>query len=48
MLPDSNSNEPGSHGYIQYRIKHTVGNLPGTQIKTQHISISILMRASCN
>ena len=33
MLPDSNSNEPGSHGYIQYRIKHTVGNLPGTQIK---------------
>ncbi|MES2566713.1 MAG: T9SS type A sorting domain-containing protein [Bacteroidota bacterium] len=33
MLPDSNSNEPGSHGYIQYRIKRTTNNTPGTQIK---------------
>lgn len=33
MLPDSNSNEPGSHGYIQYRIKRTNNNTPGTQIK---------------
>lgn len=33
MLPDSNSNEPGSHGYIHYKIKHTVGNNPGAQIK---------------
>ncbi len=33
MLPDSNSNEPGSHGYIQYRIKRNNNNAPGTQIK---------------
>ncbi|MBK8367397.1 MAG: T9SS type A sorting domain-containing protein [Bacteroidetes bacterium] len=33
MLPDSNSNEPASHGYIQYRIKRTNNNTPGTQIK---------------
>lgn len=33
MLPDSNSNEPASHGYIQYRIKRTTNNAPGTQIK---------------
>lgn len=33
MLPDSNSNEPGSHGYIQYRIKRNTNNIPGTQIK---------------
>jgi hypothetical protein len=33
MLPDSNSNEPGSHGYVQYRIKRTNNNTPGTQIK---------------
>ncbi|MES2760684.1 MAG: T9SS type A sorting domain-containing protein [Bacteroidota bacterium] len=33
MLPDSNSNEPGSHGYIHYRIKRNNNNAPGTQIK---------------
>ena len=33
MLADSNSNEPGSHGYIQYRIKRNSNNTPGTQIK---------------
>jgi uncharacterized repeat protein (TIGR01451 family) len=33
MLPDSNSNEPASHGYIQYRIKRNSNNTPGTQIK---------------
>ncbi|MDF2453240.1 MAG: hypothetical protein K0S26_2744 [Bacteroidota bacterium] len=33
MLQDSNSNEPGSHGYIHYRIKRTANNTPGTQIK---------------
>lgn len=33
MLADSNSNEPASHGYIQYRIKRTSNNTPGTQIK---------------
>ncbi|MES2514472.1 MAG: T9SS type A sorting domain-containing protein [Bacteroidota bacterium] len=38
MLPDSNSYEPGSHGYIHYRIKRTNNNAPGTQIKnTAHI-----------
>ncbi len=33
MLPDSNSNEPSSHGYIQYKIKRTSNNTPGIQIK---------------
>lgn len=33
MLIDSNSNEPASHGYIQYRIKRNNINTPGTQIK---------------
>ena len=33
MLADSNSNEPASHGYIQFRIKRTSNNTPGTQIK---------------
>jgi hypothetical protein len=33
MLADSNHNEPASHGYIQYRIKRTNNNTPGTQIK---------------
>jgi predicted metal-binding protein len=33
MLPDSNSNEPGSHGYIQYRIKQKTNNALGSEIK---------------
>ncbi|MBC7696393.1 MAG: SprB repeat-containing protein, partial [Burkholderiales bacterium] len=33
MLADSGTNEPASHGYIQYRIKRTNNNAPGTQIK---------------
>lgn len=33
MLPDSNSNEPASHGYIQYRVKRNPVYEPGTQIK---------------
>ena len=33
MLADSGSNEPASHGYIQYRIKRNSNNTPGTQIK---------------
>lgn len=33
MLPDSGSNEPGSHGYIHYHIKRNSNNNPGTQIK---------------
>ncbi|MES2760685.1 MAG: T9SS type A sorting domain-containing protein [Bacteroidota bacterium] len=33
MLVDSGTNEPASHGHIQYRIKRTGNNTPGTQIK---------------
>lgn len=33
MLPDSGSNEPGSHGFIQYRIKQKANNPIGTPIK---------------
>ncbi len=33
MLADSGSNEPASHGYVQYRIKRNNNNAPGTQIK---------------
>lgn len=33
MLADSGSNEPASHGYIQYRIKRNNNNTPGTIIK---------------
>jgi uncharacterized repeat protein (TIGR01451 family) len=33
MLADSGSNEPASHGYIQYRIKRNGNNAHGTQIK---------------
>ena len=32
-LPDSSSNEPASHGYVQYRIKPKNNLLAGTQIK---------------
>lgn len=33
MLPDSNSNEPMSHGFIVYRIKQKPGNMFGDEIK---------------
>lgn len=33
LLVDSGTNEPASHGYIQYRIKRTANNTPGTQIE---------------
>ena len=33
MLADSGSNEPASHGYIQYKIKRAPVYQPGTQIK---------------
>lgn len=33
MLVDSNTNEPASHGFIQYRIKRGVINTIGTEIK---------------
>jgi hypothetical protein len=32
MLPDSNVNEPGSHGFIKFRIRHKPGLLPGDVI----------------
>lgn len=32
-LPDSTSNEPGSHGYVQYRVKLLDGLSVGTQTK---------------
>lgn len=38
MLPDSNYDEPNSHGYIQYIINQDGGNLPGDEIRnTAHI-----------
>ena len=38
MLPDSNANEPLSHGWVIYKIKTKVGLTNGTQIKnTGHI-----------
>lgn len=33
MLPDSNSNEPGSHGWILYKIKQSSGNVIGDEIR---------------
>jgi uncharacterized repeat protein (TIGR01451 family) len=32
MLPDSNVDEPGSHGSIRYKINQRPGNMPGTVI----------------
>lgn len=32
MLPDSNANEPASHGMIKFRILQNPGNQPGTDI----------------
>ena len=38
MLPDSNADEPNSHGYIQYSIQQDDGNVPGDVINnTAHI-----------
>jgi hypothetical protein len=38
MLPDSNVNEPASHGYINYTVKLKPNLSPGTQIEnTAHI-----------
>lgn len=33
MLPDSNINEPASHGFIKFRIQQKAGNSTGTQIE---------------
>ncbi|MBX9851211.1 MAG: T9SS type A sorting domain-containing protein [Cytophagaceae bacterium] len=35
LLPDSNRNEPLSHGYLTYRIKQNPGNIDGTEIKNK-------------
>lgn len=35
MLVDSNANEPASHGFVKFRIKQQLGNLPGTVIHNQ-------------
>lgn len=32
LLADSNQNEPASHGYISYRIKQKINNMPGDAI----------------
>lgn len=32
LLPDSNVNEPLSHGFVSFHIKQTNGNTPGTEI----------------
>ena len=32
LLPDSNVNEPGSHGFVKYKIMQKPGNSAGTQI----------------
>jgi len=38
MLPDSNADEPNSHGFIQYSIQQEEGNVPGDVINnTAHI-----------
>ena len=37
-LPDSNNNEPGSHGFVKFRIQQRPGNLLGTVIRN-HASI---------
>ncbi len=34
-LPDSNNNEPGSHGFVKFRIQQRPGNLLGTVIHNQ-------------
>lgn len=33
LLPDSNVNEPGSHGYLKFRIQQNPGNPAGTRIE---------------
>lgn len=33
LLPDSNTNEPASHGWLTFSVKQTAGNLPGTVIE---------------
>lgn len=35
MLPDSNSNEPASHGYVRFKVKLNSGLPVGTQIKNK-------------
>ena len=35
MLPDSNVNEPASHGAVQYKISQVKGLLPGSEIRNR-------------
>lgn len=35
LLPDSNVNEPASHGFIRFSINQKIGNLPGTEIRNK-------------
>jgi uncharacterized repeat protein (TIGR01451 family) len=32
LLPDSNTNEPASHGFVKFRVNQTPGNIDGTHI----------------
>lgn len=38
MLPDSNVNEPGSHGFVKFKVRQESGNVPGTEI-TNNVGI---------
>jgi len=35
LLPDSNVNEPLSHGFVSFHIQQTDGNTPGTEIRNR-------------
>jgi hypothetical protein len=35
LLPDSNTNEPASHGFVRFLIDQAEGNLPGTEIRNK-------------
>jgi uncharacterized repeat protein (TIGR01451 family) len=39
MLPDSNADEPGSHGFVQYKVKQKPNLANGTQIKNNSAGI---------
>jgi uncharacterized repeat protein (TIGR01451 family) len=35
LLPDSTTNEPGSHGFVKFKIEQKQGNAPGTRIENK-------------
>jgi uncharacterized repeat protein (TIGR01451 family) len=43
LLPDSNADEPGSHGYVKFSIRLRTGIPPGTQIPNSAQYSSIIM-----